>query len=277
MSATLQQIGRTLAQERLLETVYQTYHYDFRHYAWSSLQRCIARAQAALGSASIEHLIRDILAEEAVFTRFLRHMTIQTSDLFRDPGYFLALRQAVLPHLATYPFIRIWVAGCGSGEEAYSLAILLHETGLLERSQIYATDIDPESLRLARLGVYDARRLPGFTANYLDAGGKASLSEYYTGTSSTVTFAGFLARRIVFSDHSLATDGTFAEVQLVSCRNVLIYFERPLQERAIDLFLQSLCPRGFLGLGSKETLAFASHAASFEPFNAEQRIYRVKP
>jgi chemotaxis protein methyltransferase CheR len=277
MSEPLQQAGRTAAQGRLLEAVYQKYHYDFRHYAGPSLERCIARAQAALGCATIDQLIRAILAKEATFVRFLRHMTIQTSDLFRDPGYFLALRQAVLPHLATYPVIRIWVAGCGAGEEAYSLAILLHEAGLLERSQIYATDIDPESLRRARSGTYDSRRLPGFTTNHVAAGGKAALSEYYSSASSAIAFARFLAKRIVFSDHSLATDGVFAEVQLVSCRNVLIYFERSLQERSVDLFLQSLCPRGFLGLGSKETLAFSSHAASFGPFVADQRIYRVKP
>jgi chemotaxis protein methyltransferase CheR len=277
MSAPLRHTLGCAAQQQLLEAIYQTYHYDFRHYAWPSLQRCIARAQAALGSATIDHLMRHVLAEEASFATFLRHMTIHTSDLFRDPGYFLGLRQAVLPHLATYPFIRVWVAGCGTGEEAYSLAILLHEAGLLKRAQIYATDIDPDSLQLARAGMYDGRRLPGFTHNHLAAGGTAPLSEYCSGGSGTIAFAGFLARRIVFSDHSLATDGAFAEVQLISCRNVLIYFGRSLQERAIDLFLQSLCPRGFLGLGSRETLAFSSHAPAFDPFVADQRIYRIKP
>lgn len=262
--------------EELLDVVYRTYHYDFRGYAWGSMARCIARAQLSLRSATIGQLIQRVVSERSAFAELLRHMTIHTSDLFRDPQYFLALRQSVVPHLATYPFIRVWVAGCGTGEEAYSLAILLHEAGLLERSLIYATDIDPDSLQSARSGVYDTTRLAGFTANYLQAGGVALLSEYYSTCSGSMAFARFLGKRILFSDHSLATDGAFAEVQLVSCRNVLIYFKQSLQERAFDLCLQSLCPRGFLGLGSKETLAFSVHKARFDPFVADQRIYRVK-
>jgi chemotaxis protein methyltransferase CheR len=186
---------------------------------------------------------------------------LASSELFRDSGYFLELRQEMLPHLAIHPFRRIWVAGCRTGAESYSLAILLHELGLLERSQIYSTDIDPKSLQLARGGEYDIRRLPEFSANYLEARGKTSLSEY-SSNSSTIAFGGFLTMRIVFSDHRLATDSAFAEVQLVSCRNVLIYFQRSLQERSVDLFLQSLSPRGFLGLGSRETLAFSSHGCA---------------
>lgn len=262
--------------ERLLETVYRIYHYDFRQYAWSSIQRCIDRAQASLRSATIAQLTHRVATEHAAFGEFLRHMTIHTSDLFRDPRYFLALRQSVVPRLATYPFIRIWVPGCGIGEEAYSLAIILSEAGLLERSLIYATDIDPHSLRTARAGVYDTGRVKQFTANYRDAGGEASLSEYYSSTVSRMAFARFLGERILFADHSLATDGSFAEVQLISCRNVLIYFQDSLRQRSTDLFLQSLCPRGFLGLGSKETLAFSPHAARFDSFIENQRIYRVK-
>lgn len=276
VSMTELQAPRPTDLEQLLDAVYRTYHYDFRAYARPSMQRCIARAQLSLGAATIPQLIQRILTEQAAFAELLPHMTIQTSDLFRDPGYYLALRRSVLPHLATYPFIRIWVAGCGTGEEAYSLAILLHEAGLLERSLIYATDIDPASLGLARSGTYSAERLPGFARNYLQAGGQAALCDYCSSTSPRVTFERFLGRRIVFSDHSLATDGAFAELQLISCRNVLIYFERSLQERCVDLFLQSLCPRGFLCLGSRETLTFLSHAPSFEPFVHDQRIYRVK-
>lgn len=259
---------------RLLDEINRIYHYDFRGYASSSIQRCVARAQSSLDCQSAEHLLRRVLSDRAVFTELLRHLTVQTSEFFRDPEYFSALRQSVLPHLATYPSIRIWVAGCGMGEEACSLAILLHEEGLLERSMIYATDIDPDSLQAARTGVYEVRRMRQFTENYFLAGGKASPSDYYTSAYSKAAFAPFLRRRVLYCDHSLATDTEFAEVQLVSCRNVLIYFGRELQDRAIGLFRGALCPGGFLGIGAKETVAFSHHASTFETFAPEQRIYR---
>ena len=181
-----------------------------------------------------------------------------------------------MPLMATHPSLRFWVAGCGTGEEAYSIAIILYEEGLLERSLIYATDIDEASLQAAEAGVYDIGRVQGFSENYFRAGGRASLSNYYTAAKSNVTIDPLLRNHILFSDHSLATDSAFAETQLVSCRNVLIYFDRELQTRAIGLFRASLCPRGFLGLGSKETLMFSDHAAAFEALADDQPIYRVK-
>ncbi|MBI3843887.1 MAG: protein-glutamate O-methyltransferase CheR [Planctomycetes bacterium] len=260
----------------LLETIFRRYHYDFRHYVRAYLHRRVARAQASLGSPSVTHLLDRVLHEPAVLTALLHHLTIQVSDLFRDPGYYARLREKVVPHLATYPSPRIWVAGCGTGEEAYSLAILLHEEGLLERSLIYATDIDAKSLQIGEAGTYDLERVRGFSENYFGAGGRASLSDYYTAAYSRAAFNPLLRKHVLFSDHCLATDTAFAEVQLVSCRNVFIYFDRQLQDRAIGLFRDSLCPRGFLGLGAKETLAFSSQVMAFEPFAAEERVYRLK-
>ena len=260
----------------LLEEIYRRYHYDFRSYARSSLHRRIAHAQSSLGSSSVKHLRESVIRDPRAFTELLRYLTIQVSDFFRDPGYHRILREEVMPHLATFPSLKIWVAGCGTGEEAYSIGIILQEEGLLDRSLIYATDIDAESLRAAEAGIYRLERVRGFSENYIRAGGRASLSNYYTTAYSHAVFTPLLRKHVMFSDHSLATDAAFAEVQLVSCRNVLIYFDHELQHRAIGLFRDSLCPRGFLGLGSKETLTFSAHAAAFEPFAADERIYRVR-
>jgi chemotaxis protein methyltransferase CheR len=260
----------------LLEAIYRTYHHDFRNYARASLHRGVARAKSSLGSPTITHMLDRIVHDSGAFTDLLRYMTIQVSDFFRDPEYFRFLREKVIPHLATYPSLRIWVAGCGTGEEAYSIAILLHEEGLLGRSLIYATDIDAESLQTAEAGMYDIGRVRGFSENYFRAGGRASLSDYYTTAQSSVAFSSMLRKHVLFSDHSLATDAAFAEIQLVSCRNVLIYFDRELQDRTVGLFRDSLCRRGFLGLGPKETLTFSDHAAAFEALPDGQPIYRVK-
>jgi chemotaxis protein methyltransferase CheR len=276
MIATDAQDDNDLELDLLLEAIYRTYHYDFRRYARSSLHRSVARAQSALGSPTITHLLDRIVHESTAFAELLRYLTIQVSDLFRDPGYFRLLREKVMPHLATYPSLRIWVAGCAMGEEAYSIAIILHEEGLLERSLIYATDIDVESLRIAEAGIYELGRERGFSENYFRAGGRALLSDYYTTAQSRATFIPMLRKHILFSDHSLATDAAFAEMQLVSCRNVLIYFDRELQARTVGLFRDSLCPRGFLGLGPKETLTFSDHVTFFEPLANDERIYRMK-
>lgn len=260
----------------LLEAIFRRYHYDFRHYARSLLHRRVARARSSLGSPTVTKLIERVVHEPAAFAELLRYLTIQVSDLFRDPSYFRVLREQVMPHLATYPSLRVWVAGCGTGEEAYSIAILLHEEGLLDRSLVYATDIDAESLRVAEAGTYDLDRVRGFSENYFRAGGRGSLSDYYTTAYSRAAFSPLLRKHVVFSDHCLATDSAFAEAQLVSCRNVLIYFDRELQDRAIGLFRDSLCPRGFLGLGPKETIAFSKHVAAFGSFARAERIHRLQ-
>jgi chemotaxis protein methyltransferase CheR len=209
-----------------------------------------------------------------VFASLLDYLTVQVSEMFRDPTYFRALREKVVPLLRTYPSLKIWVAGCSTGEEAYSIAILLQEEGLLARALIYATDINPHTLLKAETGVYDAVRIPGFTVNHRESGARTSLSDYYTAAYGRAVFNKSLRDHIVFSDHSLATDSVFAEVQLVSCRNVLIYFNRDLQNRALGLFRDSLCRQGFLGLGSKETLRFSSHEHEFDPFVPKERIYQ---
>ncbi len=258
----------------LLEALFERYHYDFRDYAAASLKRRVNAALTHFGDRSVSELRARVLGDKEAFTELLRFLTVQVSDLFRDPSYYRALREHVVPVLHTYPSLKIWVAGCATGEEAYSLAILLREEGLLERTQIYATDIHPESLRSAEAGVYALDRFARFSENYLLAGGRASLADYYAARYSSAVLERSLKKSILFADHSLATDSVFAEMQLVSCRNVLIYFERALQDRALGVLADSLCRRGFLGLGSKESLRFSGHANAFHDFVLEARIYQ---
>lgn len=265
-----------IEQELLVEAIYRRYHYDFRGYAQASLRRRLQTALTRFNCASLSQLQHLVLHDPAVFPALLQYLTVQVSDMFRDPQYFRALRDKVLPILRTYPSLKIWIAGCSSGEEVWSMAILLREEGLLERSLIYATDINAAALQKAEAGVYDIERVPGFTDNHARSGGTGSLSEHYSAAYGRVVFDKSLRRHIVFSDHSLATDSVFAEMQLISCRNVLIYFDRPLQDRAVGLFSESLCRRGFLGLGSKESLRFSAHGGQFDEFVASERIYQKK-
>ncbi|OQX66576.1 MAG: chemotaxis protein CheR [Sorangiineae bacterium NIC37A_2] len=258
----------------LLESIYRKYHYDFRSYSEASLQRRVRAALVHFGCPTISRLQERVLHEPSIFTELLRYLTVQVSDMFRDPTYFRAIREKVVPYLRTYPSLKLWVAGCSTGEEAYSLAILLSEEGLLEKSLIYATDINPESLRRAEAGIYEVERFVRFSENYRLAGGRGSLSDYYTASYSSAVLDRCLKKHILFSDHSLATDSVFAEVEFVSCRNVLIYFERDLQDRAIGILKDSLSRKGFLGLGMKETLRFSAHADSFHDFSPEDKLYQ---
>jgi len=258
----------------LLDAIFHKYHYDFRSYAGASLKRRAHVALKRFGFDSISQLQDRVLRDPKLFTDLLGYLTVQVSDMFRDPAYFKALREKVVPYLSTYPSIKVWVAGCATGEEAYSIAIMLAEEGLLDRTLIYATDINPECLRSAEDGVYDVDRFARFSANYLEAGGRASLSDYYSAGYSSAVLDRALKKAILFSDHSLATDSVFAEVELISCRNVLIYFERELQDRAIGVLRGSLCRRGFLGLGAKETLRFSSHVHAFNELLPDERIYQ---
>lgn len=258
----------------LLDTVYRIYHHDFRGYAEASVRRRIQSALVHFHVPSIAVLEARLRVEPAVFAELLRFLTVQVTDMFRDPIYFRALREHVVPYLQTYASLKIWVAGCATGEEAYSLAILLAEEGLLDRALIYATDIHPESLRIAQDGVYDLERIAKFSDAYRLSGGKGSLADYYSAAYGGAVIDRRLRKAIVFSDHSLATDSAFAEVQLASCRNVLIYFDRALQNRAIGVLRDSLCRRGFLGLGLKESLRFTEHAAAFDELRPEARIYQ---
>ncbi|MDD0844955.1 CheR family methyltransferase [Pseudomonas sp. Gutcm_11s] len=260
----------------LIEAIYLRYSYDFRDYAGASLKRRVQQAQVQLGCPTISALQERILHEPSAFMQLLQFLTIPVSEMFRDPGYFLALREQVVPLLHTYPSLKIWVAGCSTGEEVYSLAILLHEEGLLERSMIYATDINPHSLEKAEQGIFALDNLRTYTENYQKSGGTRAFSDYYTAAYDRVLFDKSLRSNVTFADHSLATDSVFAETQLVSCRNVLIYFNRELQNRALGLFHESLCHRGFLGLGGKESLDFSAYAQQFEPVVRRERIFRKR-
>jgi chemotaxis protein methyltransferase CheR len=258
----------------LLEAIFLRYGYDFRGYARASLKRRIVSALARFGCTTVTELQQRLIHDAAVFPLLLDFLTVQVSEMFRDPSYFRALREQVVPILRTYPSLKVWVAGCSSGEEAYSIAILLREEGLLERTLIYATDINASALKRAQAGVYDIERLPLFTENHRKSGARSSLSDYYTAGYGGGLFDASLRDHIVFSDHSLATDAVFAEVQLVSCRNVLIYFDRPLQDRALGLFHEALSHKAFLGIGAKESVRFSSQAARFSELSAQDRLYR---
>lgn len=258
----------------LLEAIFLRFHYDFRNYSMASLKRRLTQAQERFGCKNFSQLQDKVLNDPEVFPQLISYLTVQVSELFRDPAYFKALREKVIPHLKTYPSLKVWVAGCSSGEEVYSLVILFREEGLEDRTIFYGTDINADALKRAESGVFEMERIAGFTANHQKSGATTSLSEYYTAAYGSAVFDKTLRQRVVFSDHSLITDSVFAEVQLISCRNVLIYFDREAQNRALNLFADSLSRRGFLGLGSKETLKFSDQANSFSEFSREERIFQ---
>jgi chemotaxis protein methyltransferase CheR len=260
----------------LIDAIYRMYHHDFREYAPASLRRRLKAAMNRFACRTLSQLQDKVMHDSTAFAALLDFLTVHVSEMFRDPGYFRALREQVVPMLRTYPSLRVWVAGCSAGEEAYSLAILLKEEGLLSKTIIYATDINTRILQKAAGGVYEAERIPGFTANHHRSGARTSLSDYYTAAYGRAVFDKSLKDHIVFSDHSLATDSVFAEVQLVSCRNVLIYFDRKLQDRALGLFREALCRQGFLGIGAKESMRFSSQADGFVDFVPEARIYQKR-
>ncbi|WP_159981954.1 MULTISPECIES: protein-glutamate O-methyltransferase CheR [unclassified Novosphingobium] len=258
----------------LLEALYRRYHYDFRNYAQASIKRRLRQARERQGVATYSALQDKLLHDPAAAARVLRFLTVQVSDFFRDPSYFKAIREKVVPHLKTYPSLKVWIAGCSAGEELHSLAILFREEGLEERTLFYATDINQDALEAASRGIYPLDRMKAFTENYRLSGGRASLSDYYSTGYGGAVFDKSLRERVLFSDHSLVTDAVFSEMQLISCRNVMIYFDRQLQDRAVGLFRDSLGRGGFLGLGSKETLRFSEHVDAFSEFVREEKIYQ---
>lgn len=258
----------------LIEAIYLKYSYDFRDYSGASIKRRILHAVRQFDCATVTALQEKVLHDPGIFLQLLQYLTIPVSEMFRDPSHFLALRQEVVPHLKTWPSIKIWIAGCSTGEEVYSMAILLREEGLLERTIIYATDINPNSLEKAKQGIYSMDAMRNYERNYIAAGGTRTFSDYYTCAYGNAIVDGSLRENVTFADHSLATDSVFSETQLVSCRNVLIYFNKGLQDRSFGLFHESLCHRGFLVLGSKETLDFSAYANRFEALVKPERIYR---
>jgi chemotaxis protein methyltransferase CheR len=223
--------------------------------------------------AIIEDLSKLLLNDERKFEEFIRMLSVTVTEMFRDPAFYMALREKVIPRLTTYPFLKIWVAGCATGEEVYSIAIMLKEEGLLERSILYATDINQQSLHLAKEGIFPLEFMKTYTANYLNAGGKHTLSDYYVANYNSALFDRELKRNIVFAPHNLATDRSFNEFQLILCRNVLIYFNQHLQDKVINLFYDSLCPFGFLCLGSKESLLFSGKKHHFEKVDKKEKIF----
>ena len=257
-----------------IDAIFLKYHYDFRGYAEASLRRRLGSAMSRFECETLSQLQDKVLRDPQLFRAVINVLTVQVSEMFRDPEYFKAIRTEVVPLLRTYPSLKIWVAGCSAGEEVYSLAILLREEGLLSRSLIYATDINDDALQKAQAGVYEAERLDVFTENHRKSGAKRPLSDSYTEAYGRAVFDKSLRQNVVFSDHSLATDSVFAEVHLVSCRNVLIYFDRKLQTRALDLFRDSLCRKGFLGVGMRESLHFYPNAKHFKEFARDERIYQ---
>lgn len=260
----------------ILEGLYLKYGEDFRGYSSGSIRRRLASALSHFKVKSLSELQGVVLHDPAAAQEFFQLLTVPTSEMFRDPAYFRVLRERVFPILATYPSIKIWVAGCSTGEEVYSLAILLKEEGLLDRSVLYATDINSMSLQKAKAGVFPLHLMATYTANYQRSGGKCAFADYYRTNESVAVFDPALRSKTVFASHNLATDSVFAEVQFVSCRNVLIYFDRPLQDRVFDLFRDTLDRRGFLGLGSRETLRFYHRFELFEEFAPDEKIYRLK-
>jgi len=261
--------------ELLLEAIFRKYNYDFRQYSKASLRRRLQSALLDFQVNTISALQDRLLHDETSFPRLLQYLTISVTELFRDPPYFKAIRESIVPHLKTYPSLKIWVAGCSTGEEVYSLAILFEEEGILDRTLIYATDINPESLKKAETGIYDIKDIARSTENYQRSGGKKNFSDYYTVDYGAAAILPYLRQKVLFTDHSLATDSVFSAVHFISCRNVMIYFEKPLQDRAVGLFYDSLEHRGFLGIGEKESLRFSGNSKDFEVVSAS-RLYRKK-
>ena len=259
--------------ELLLEAIYRHYGFDFRSYAFSSIRRRIWKRIGAEGLPNVSSLQERLLHDPQVMERLLLDLSINVTAMFRDPGFYRAFRDQVVPLLRTYPFIRVWHAGCSTGEEVYSMAILLEEEGLLARSRLYATDINEVVLQQARAGIFPLERMQEYTENYIKAGGKRSFSEYYTAKYDGALFSPTLTENVVFSQHNLVTDRSFSEFNVILCRNVLIYFDRDLQTRVHGLFYDSLVTFGILGLGSKESLRFSQYEDCYEQL-ASEKLYR---
>lgn len=271
--------GRDLDNEEisirlLLEAIYLTYGYDFRLYSKASVRRRVMHALSQTGERSILSMLEKVVVDPDFFARVLNSLTVNVTEMYRDPEFYRCFRERVIPQLRTHPFIKIWHAGCSTGEEIYSMAILLKEEGLFERTILYATDIDKQVLATAKKGIYNIEQVPLYSRNYLAAGGKDELSNYYTARYDHVIFDSDLRKNIVFADHDLATDQVFGEMHVVICRNVLIYFDRPLQARVFKLFDESLDLGGFLCLGSNESLRFSGVAQCYQAVDEAQKIFR---
>ena len=258
----------------LLEGIYRRYGFDFREYAPASLRRRVWRRVHAEGLTTLSALQDRLLHDPACMERLLLDLSINVTAMFRDPTFYIAFRQKVVPILRTYPFTRIWTAGCSTGEEVYSLAILLHEAGVYERTRIYATDINETVLDRARRGVFPLDKMREYTQNYISAGGERAFSEYYVAKYDGAQFQRSLMENVVFAQHNLVSDRSFNEFNVVVCRNVMIYFDRALQDRVHPLFYDSLVTFGVLALGAKESIRFSHYEDRYEELDAAERLYK---
>jgi chemotaxis protein methyltransferase CheR len=259
---------------RLLDGIFRRYGYDFRNYAQASIRRRIMGYATSEEVRSVAELEARVLEDGACMERLLTVLTVHVTAMFRDPGFYQAFREKVVHALGTYPFVRIWHAGCSTGEEVYSLAIALTEEGIYDRCRIYATDLSEIVLQNARAGIFPLRAMKEYTENYLKAGGKAEFSEYYTAAYDHAVFRPELRGNIVFAPHNLVTDGSFNEFNVILCRNVMIYFNQALQNHVHDLLYRSLSRLGVLGLGRKESLRFTPHEQQYQELDGVERLYR---
>jgi len=251
--------------ELLLQALFLQYGYDFRDYSRAHVKRRVKYRMLQEGVKSISELQDNVLHDRSTFERLVRSLSINVTEMFR-----------VIPALKTYPYLKIWHAGCATGEEVYSFAIMLKEEGLLERTQIYATDFNPDVIQQARKGIFPIRNIKEYTANYQKAGGKESFSDYYHANDELVIFDKNLKKNILFAEHNLVTDGVFAEVNMVVCRNVLIYFNRNLQNAVLKMLHESLIAGGFLALGTKESLMFSGEEKKYKAIDVRQKIFKKK-
>ena len=260
----------------LLEAVFLRYGYDFRNYSKAHIKRRVLHRLSISDISSVSSLQDKILRDRVFFNEFLDDLSINVTEMFRDPEFYKSLRENIIPKLRTYAYFKIWHAGCSTGEEVYSLAILLKEEGLLDRCQVYATDFNRKVLEIAKEGVYQKKEIEIYEKNYQLSGGINKLSDYYKSRYGSVIFDKELSCKVVFADHNLVTDKVFADVNLILCRNVLIYFEKNLQDNVIGLFYESLIPSGILCLGTKESIKFSQHGLLFESVDDYQKIYKKR-
>jgi chemotaxis protein methyltransferase CheR len=259
----------------LLEALFEKSGHDFRHYSQAHLKRRLKHLQSAYDVTDLSQMIHRLLYDASFLEILLHQLSINVTEMFRDPSFYAAVREKVVPILATWPHVKVWHAGCASGEEVYSMAILLHEACLYRKCKLYGTDFSPRVLDDARKGVYPVERVKAYTENYLKAGGKESFSDYYNANYNYVLMEKFLKENLIFAEHNLAVDTVFSEVNMVVCRNVMIYFNRTLQNRVLKLFWESLCPGGILCLGNKEAIS-PDCRELFEVIDEKERIYRRK-
>lgn len=258
----------------LLEGIFLHYGFDFRNYVSASIRRRIWYRIRAERLANVSSLQEKVLHDPGIMARLISDFSIHVSEMFRDPYFFKSFREKIVPFLKELPFIRIWHAGCSTGEEVYSMAIILEEEGLYHKTKLYATDMNEDLLKTAKEGVYPLDKMQLYRDNYQLAGGKEEFKKYYAARHDKAIFHSFLKQNLIFAQHNLATDQSFNEFHVIICRNVMIYFNKILQDRVHELFYNSLCTPGFLGLGNKEDIAFNSYSHCYESVDPEQKIYR---